>query len=340
MEEVKEELNKEEKVKEQLMKMESRMELVEQQAAVCQRRSGCNSQILGELLHILPPLLPVSSFEQFLHLSLNMSSEAPKYNYQLQPPVSAPVPVNNQTFEAHLPPLTVGKQDNSTPRHLKYFSMTGKILEIDSIQQQTELSKPIELTNSMNNSQKRDAVDPKTKVSTFPVSEETSKLLPFPHSSVKSQSRSNSGGIINGIENANKKPDLEMENPDEGFPSISGKCRSSNLSEIGKQKIDEPETSWGIRSNKVFDRNTLKEKMIANPSKVHKERRAQRVAKKVEEAVTLGDCVKIAQQRPGVGDGGEGFDQIRLLGGDLTEAEAREWRTRWREVAAMVKRHP
>ena len=53
----------------------------------------------------------------------------------------------------------------------------------------------------------------------------------------KSQSRSNSGGIINGIENTNKKPDLEMENPDEGFPSISGKCRSSNLSEIGKQKI-------------------------------------------------------------------------------------------------------
>ena len=173
MEEVKEELRKE--VKEQLMKMESRMELVEQQAAVCQRRSGCNSQILGELLHILPPLLPVSSFEQFLHLSLNMSSEAPKY--QLQPPVSAPVPVNNQTFEAHLPPLTVGKQDNSTPKHLKYFSMTGKILEIDSIQQQTELSKPIELTNSMNNSQKRDAVDPKTKVSTFPVSEETLKSV-------------------------------------------------------------------------------------------------------------------------------------------------------------------
>ena len=64
------------------------------------------------------------------------------------------------------------------------------------------------------------------------------------------------------------------------------------------------------------------------------------VANKNEEAVTLGDCVKIAQQRPGVGDGGEGFDQIRLLGGDLTEAEAREWRTRWREVAAMVKRHP
>ena len=31
-----------------LMKMESRVELIEKQAAVCQRQSGCNSYILGE----------------------------------------------------------------------------------------------------------------------------------------------------------------------------------------------------------------------------------------------------------------------------------------------------
>ena len=147
------------------MKMESRVELVEEKVAVCQRRSGCNSHILGELLHILPPLLPISSLEQFSHFSSNLSSEAAtRYNSQPIPPpslVSASVPVNNPTFEAHLSALTVSDQNNSqqsagTPKHLKYFSMTGKILEIDSKQQQTEFSKSTERTNSMMNiSQKR-----------------------------------------------------------------------------------------------------------------------------------------------------------------------------------------
>ena len=209
----------EESMGERLMKMESRVELVEEQAAVCQRRSGCNSHILGELLHILPPLLPISSLEQFSHFSSNFSSESAKYNSQAlsPPPASASVPVNNPTFEAPLSASTVSDQNNSaapTPKHLKYFSTTGKILEIVSIEQQTKASKSTERTNNMNNSQKRKGVDP-----------ETSKpgQLASPHSTTRLQSIPGVGindgmnNVNNGMENPEKaalRPDKGAENPD------------------------------------------------------------------------------------------------------------------------------
>ena len=61
------------------------------------------------------------------------------------------------------------------------------------------------------------------------------------------------------------------------------------------------------------------------------DKRTEWVGKKVEEA--MGGGVKRD------GDGGKGENGIRL-GGDLTEEEARDWRTRWREVAAMSRRQP
>ena len=144
--EKKEKEKKEEKVREQLLKMETRVGMVEQQMTACQKRSSCNGQILGELLYILPPLLPMSSLEKFSQFSSNLSSGAPTNGSQqhLPPPpllASVSIPVNNPTFDGDLPTLTVSghnnsKSDATTPKHLKYFTATGKILEVDSIKQQ------------------------------------------------------------------------------------------------------------------------------------------------------------------------------------------------------------
>ena len=70
-------------------------------------------------------------------------------------------------------------------------------------------------------------------------------------------------------------------------------------------------------------------------SKINDER-IEWAGKKVEEAMTFGSGVENGNRH---GDRGKDQDEIRL-GGDLTKAEALEWRTRWREVAAMSKRQP
>ena len=72
-EEVTEESREKEVVRDQLMNMETRVGMVEQQMTACQKRLSCNGQILGELLHILPPLLPVASLEEFAQFSSNLT---------------------------------------------------------------------------------------------------------------------------------------------------------------------------------------------------------------------------------------------------------------------------
>ena len=134
--------------------------------------------------------------------------------------------------------------------------------------------------------------------------------------------------------------------PEKEFPWIAGDCqialsevlegeKSPKLKLFGKQKNKNNEISGGLNNNKTYGRKRFQDKTGANEtSKIHDEW----VGKKVEEAMTLGSGVKTGKRHGGHwGKGGQ--DQIRL-GGDLTVAEAREWRTRWREVAAMSKRQP
>ena len=90
-----------------------------------------------------------------------------------------------------------------------------------------------------------------------------------------------------------------------------------------KQKNKNNRIVGDQNKNKSYGRNSLKDKTRAN-SKI-RDKRTEWVGKKVEEAMKRD------------GPGGNGQSEIRL-GGDLTETEAREWRTRWREVAAMSKR--
>ena len=88
----------------------------------------------------------------------------------------------------------------------------------------------------------------------------------------------------------------------------------------------------GHNKNKSYGRHSLKDKTRAN-LKIHDER-TEWVGKKVEEAMGGMKTSKKDGRH-----GGNGQSEIRL-GGDLTETEAREWQTRWREVAAMSKRQP
>ena len=99
-----------------------------------------------------------------------------------------------------------------------------------------------------------------------------------------------------------------------------------------KQKNKNNGNFGGKNENKNYGRHSLKDKRRAN-SKIHDER-TEWVGKKVEEA--MGGMK--TSKRDGR-HGGNGQSEIRL-GGDLTETEAREWQTRWREVAAMTKRQP
>ena len=131
--------------------------------------------------------------------------------------------------------------------------------------------------------------------------------------------------------------------PEREFPWIAGECQiaqieqSSKQNLFGKQKNNNNEIVEGVNNIKSYGRKRLKDKTRAHEnSKIHDESTVW-VGKKVEEAMTLGSGVKIGKRHGG--HGGKGEDQIRL-GGDLTEAEALEWRTRWREVAAMSKRQP
>ena len=131
--------------------------------------------------------------------------------------------------------------------------------------------------------------------------------------------------------------------PEKEFPWIAGDCQiaqsevledeeSSKSKLFGKQKNKNSDVCGGLNNIKTYGR---KEKTRAY-SKID-DASTEWAGKKVEEAMTLGSGVKIGKRHGG--HGGKGEDQIRL-GGDLTEAEALEWRTRWREVAAMSKRQP
>ena len=124
--------------------------------------------------------------------------------------------------------------------------------------------------------------------------------------------------------------DFRLIGPEKKFPWFTGECQLGSREVLEdekesqlKQKNKNNRIVGDQNKNKSYGRNSLKDKTRAN-SKI-RDKRTEWVGKKVEEAMKRD------------GPGGNGQSEIRL-GGDLTETEAREWRTRWREVAAMSKR--
>ena len=112
----------------------------------------------------------------------------------------------------------------------------------------------------------------------------------------------------------------------------------SKLKQFGKQMNKNNEIVGGLNNIKSHSRNILKDKETRANSKIHDERTDEWAGKRDEEAMTIGSDAQIGKSHGGYGEK-KGQDQIRL-GGDLTVAEAQEWRTRWREVAAMSKSQP
>ena len=131
--------------------------------------------------------------------------------------------------------------------------------------------------------------------------------------------------------------DFRLIGPEKKFPWFTGECQLGSREVLEdemesqlKQKNKNNRIVGDQNKNKSYGQNSLKDKTRAN-LKIHDER-TEWVGKKVEEA--MGGMK--TSKRDGR-HGGNGQSEIRL-GGDLTETEAREWRTRWREVAAMSKR--
>jgi len=158
-------------------------------------------------------------------VSSNLSSEsAARHNSQTSlAPTS--VPVNNPAFD--LPALTVSEQNNSggTPKQLRYFSMTGKILEIDGM--------------------KRKGVDQEV----FLVSGESSKpgQLVSPCSSTKLHSNP-----VNNVGNRTENPDEKSKGEKED--QRLNLALSTNFFPENKESLKQGKEEKKLSANKVSEK--------------------------------------------------------------------------------------